>query len=118
MHTLAAVDEFYSRLVNIRELDVFFDGVNMAQLKKHQFNFMRMAFTKIPEGTDVSGKMVKAHERLWDLGLDETHFDIIATELVGTLKKLNVGQREIDDVVATVGPLRKVFEVNAIKNQA
>lgn len=39
----AAVDEFYSRLLEDEALKPFFEGVNIKLLKWHQYNFMSIA---------------------------------------------------------------------------
>jgi hypothetical protein len=54
-----AVDEFYANMVVEPSLKKFFDGVDVDRLKKHQFNFMKIAFTGIPEGMDVEGMIRK-----------------------------------------------------------
>jgi hypothetical protein len=64
---------------------------------------------------DVAGMLVKGHSRLWDMGLNEKHFDVIATNLVETMQELGVAADVIDDAVAVVGPLRSVFEEQANK---
>ena len=89
----------------------------MAALRQHQYNFMRMAFTGIPEGTDVAGLIRSKHSRLAERGLGAAEFDAVAAELVGTLQELNVPANLIDEVVAIVGPLRDVFDGMA-KEQA
>lgn len=63
----AAVDELYERLIVDESLAVYFDGVPMNKLKQHQFNFMRIAFTEIPEDLDVAGMLTEGHSRLWEM---------------------------------------------------
>ena len=50
--------------------------------------------------------------------LDETHFDVVAEHLVGTLHKLNVPQGHIDEVVSVVAPMRKMFADTASEYKA
>jgi hemoglobin len=57
----------------------------------------------------------KSHGRLFDMGLSEKHFDLVAGNLVASLQELGVDADAIDDVVAVVGPLRAVFEDQANK---
>jgi hemoglobin len=110
-----AVEKFYEKNVAHDDVARFFEGVDMKLLKAHQFKFMKLAFTEIPEGVDVAGMLVKGHSRLWDMGLNEKHFDVIATNLVETMQELGVAADVIDDAVAVVGPLRSVFEEQANK---
>ena len=63
----AAVDELYNRLIADESLAKYFEGVSMEVLKDHQFNFMRIAFTEIPEELDVSGMLTEGHSRLWKM---------------------------------------------------
>ena len=58
----AAVDLFYERLVLEPSLAIFFEGVDVGKLKRHQYNFMQMAFNdSIPVGTDVAKLMASGH---------------------------------------------------------
>jgi hypothetical protein len=50
------------------------------------------------------------------MGLNETHFDTVATHLVETLRELKVQEVHIDGVFAVLGPLRAIFEKGAEKN--
>lgn len=111
----AAVDEFYKRLVADDQLAPFFEGIEMASLKKHQRNFMKLAFTEVPEGVDVEKLMFKKHYMLFKKGLNETHFDLVAGHFVGTLESLGVASSMIDEAVAVIGPLRPIFEKGAKK---
>ena len=106
----AVVDEFYQAALADSRLSRFFEGADMETLKRHQFNFMRYAFSQGQAG-GYSGRQVgEAHSRLIrDLGLNENHFDYVAEDLVATLNKFSVPQSIIDGVVAAVSPLRDSF---------
>lgn len=106
----AAVEMFYSRMVADPVISRFFEGVDVSRLKAHQFNFMRLAFTRIPADMDVGGSMLKAHSRLIDMGLDETHFDRVAGIFAGTLTDMGVQPAEVNEAVGVIAPLREVFE--------
>jgi hemoglobin len=110
-----AVDKFYEKNVADEELAKYFEGVDMKKLRTHQFKFMKLAFTEIPEGTDIVGMLERVHGRLFDMGLNEKHFDLVAGNLVAALQELGVASNLIDDAVAVVGPLRGVFEDQAKK---
>lgn len=80
----------------------FFAGTDMAAQRRHQKDFMTYAFG----GTDKwSGRsMREAHKKLVnEMGMNETHFNAIAEDLVATLNELSVPQELIDEVVAIVG---------------
>ena len=108
-----AVDKFYEKNVADEELAKYFEGVDMKKLRTHQFKFMKLAFTEIPEGTDIVGMLERVHGRLFDMGLNEKHFDLVAGNLVAALQELGVASNLIDDAVAVVAPLRIVFEDQA-----
>ena len=114
----ATVEAFYGRLVADEDLKKFFEGVPLSKLKNHQVRFLKLAFTKVPESIDVPKLMLDKHARLFAMGLNETHFDIVAGHLVGALESLSVPQPLIDEVVGIVGPLRPVFEEGAKKAAA
>lgn len=105
----AAVDEFYSRLIVDEKLEKFFKDSDVEKLKLHQFKFLKIALTKVPTFMNVPKLMLTKHERLFEMGLDETHFDVVAGHLVGALKSLGVSDELVGEVVGVVGPLRDVF---------
>ena len=109
----AAVEEMYKRLVNDPETAVFFEEINMAFLKQHQIDFMKIAFTVIPDDLDVPALLKEKHAALFKSGLNAKHFDIVAKHFVGAMNHLNVPQELIDEAVAIIGPLRVVFEEGA-----
>jgi hemoglobin len=108
-----AVDKFYEKNIANEEVARFFEGVNMKLLRAHQLKFMKLAFTEIPEGMNVGAIIEKSHGRLFAMGLNEKHFDVIASNLVETMQELGVASNVIDDAVAVVAPLRSIFEEQA-----
>ena len=55
--------------------------------------------------------MAEAHRDLIEKqGLNETHFDLVAGHLVGTLVELGVTEGMIEEVKSIVVPLRSIFE--------
>lgn len=112
------VYDFYSRLLEDEQLAPFFKGHDMKALKEHQIKFLTIAFTHIPEDLDVAKLIAEKHMKLFEKGLNETHFDLVAGHLVATLEHLNVPKSEIEEVVGIVGSLREVFESNAKKVEA
>ena len=111
----AAVDEFYHRIIADDELAPFFADVKMSAMRVHQVRFLSIALTSIPDDYDVAAMIATKHDRLFDQGLNETHFDMVAGHLVGALEHLEVPKSLIDEVVAVVAPLRGIFEEGAKK---
>ncbi len=61
-----------------------------------------------------SGKPIRiGHARLFDKGLNETHFDMVAGHLVSSLKELGIPEDIVQDIVQVVVPLRQIFESEA-----
>jgi hemoglobin len=112
-----AVDKFYEKNITHEEVARFFEGVNMKLLRAHQFKFMKLAFTEIPEAVNVAAIIEKSHSRLFEMGLNETHFDVIASNLVETMQELGVASNVIDEAIAVVAPLRSIFEEQAAKQR-
>ena len=93
----AAVGEFYKVNLADPRLDGFFGGVDLDNLKKHQFNFMRYAFSDGRVGKYTGKSIYEGHKRLIEeKGLNATHFDYVAENLVSTLNGLSVPQPIID----------------------
>lgn len=112
----AAVDGLYERLVVDEQVGKYFEGIAMDKLMEHQYNFMQMAFTEIPEGCDIAGMLTTGHTRLWAMGLDESDFDVVAGHFVATLQSLDVDQELIDEAVGVISPLRDIFEEKGRQN--
>ena len=102
------VDKFYESVLVDPALVKYFEGHDHAKLRRHQFNFMKSAFSggkfKYTEKT-----MDVAHTRLFKMGLGGKEFDIVAGHLASTLKALNVPSDIQTDVMGVVGPLRGIF---------
>lgn len=110
-----AVEGLYTRILADEDLAPFFENVSMTKLKLHQVEFFKVAFSQIPDDLDVAGMMIEKHSKLFQDGLNETHFDKVAGHLVDTLESIDVSQELIDEVVGVVGPLRGAFEQGALK---
>jgi hemoglobin len=104
-----AIDKFYEKQINDPRLMCFFYGVNVEIIKWHQFNLMSIAFTEIPENFDLKELLLIRHQRLFDEGLNETHFDLVAQHFSDTLREMNVDPKLRDEALEVVMPLRDVF---------
>lgn len=106
----AAVEEYNYRVRHDKELEKFFVGTNAEFLKRHERRFFTMAFSGRLPG-HVHKVLMERHRRLFDMGLNEHHFDlVIFKHMVDSLKHLNVQQDFIDEAIAVLAPLRPVFE--------
>jgi hemoglobin len=108
-----AVDKFYVKNVAHEKIARFFEGVDIKRLRAHQFKFLKLAFTEIPDDMDVIAMIEKSHGRLFDMGLNEEHFDVVASNLVETMQELGVASDVIDDAISVIAPLRFTFQEQA-----
>lgn len=93
----AAVDIFYSKVINDPALAPFFDGISMDRQKKMQKAFLTVAFGG---PNKYSGRgMRAAHERPVAIGLNESHFNKVAEHLQRTLLELSVPYELIQEAM-------------------
>jgi hemoglobin len=104
-----AVNRFYDRLVADERLKPFFANAQLEVLKWHQFNMMSLAFCRVQEDVDIAHLILSRHKRLFDMGLNETHFDVLMVHFASTLRELDVEQDAIDDAVDMLSPIRPIF---------
>lgn len=110
----AVVDDFYDRVLADAALAPFFEGKKVASLRYHQLRFLKVAFTHVPDDLDVPKMMIDKHRRLFESGLNETHFDKVAGHLVAALTDAGVSSELIAEAAAIVVPLRRAFEAGSI----
>ena len=97
----AAVDIFYKKVINDTALSPFFDGISMDRQKKMQKAFLTVAFGG---PNKYSGKgMRAAHARPVAIGLNEKHFDKVASHLQNTLLELSVPYDLIQEAMNIAG---------------
>lgn len=94
-----AVDKFYERVLQDDRIKDFFANVDMVKQRAHQKAFLTYAFG----GTDkYDGRyMREAHKELVEKnGLNESHFEAVAEDLLETLKEMGVSEELRDEVAA------------------
>ena len=93
----AAVEIFYRKVLSDDSIAHFFDDTDMDGQIAKQKSFLTMAFGG---PNNYSGKdMRKAHAPLVEKGLNDSHFNAVATHLQNTLEELNVAPELINDVM-------------------
>jgi hemoglobin len=92
-----AVDDFYQRVTSDPQLKPYFDGVDMARLRRHQ----ALLLVQVTGGpVEYDGReLAVAHEGLGITGAD---FDRVVGHLVATLTDLGVSQEDIAEVGAAL----------------
>ena len=100
----AAVDIFYRKVLTDDRISRFFESVDMDAQRSKQKAFLTMAFGG---PNRYSGKDLRtAHARLVAAGLNDAHFDAVATHLSATLQELGVPSALIGEVLAIAGSTR------------
>lgn len=102
---LAAVDIFYSKVMQDKLLAPFFEHLDMDSQGNKMVSFMAWAFGG-PE--EYKGRDLRiAHQGLVkNMGLTDQHFDAVATHLKSTLEELDVSNALIQRVLDLVGSTR------------
>lgn len=113
----AAIAGLYTRILADSDLAPFFKGVDMTKQESHQLRFFKVAFGHVPPSMNVPKLILDKHAHLFEMGLNEGHFDKVAGHLVASLEELGVAQALIDEAVAVIGPLRSVFEQAAAQQR-
>jgi hypothetical protein len=85
-----------------------------SNLKRHQVEFLKIAFSHVPDSLDVHNLLLEKHKRLFtSMGLNETHFDIVVNHFFDACCVQDVSQSLIDEAAAIITPLRIVFVTGA-----
>jgi hemoglobin len=107
----AAIDGLYIRLLQDDNLNGFFQGLDLRWLKIHQKQFLVAAFTTTEfDLSSALTRLRRAHANLCtQKGLNEKHFDMFAVHLIDTLRELGLADAIVQEVLATVVPLRYAF---------
>ncbi len=100
----AAVDIFYRKVLDDSRIRHYFESTDMANQAVKLKAFLTMAFGG---PNNYSGKDLRnGHAHLVKDGLNDSHFDAVAENLVSTLKELNVADDLIEQVGAIAGSTR------------
>ena len=93
----------------------FFVQVPLETLRLHQKQFLEVVLghrfdKKERSSDDLVSFLISTHSRLFrEMGLDATHFDLVAACLVQACQKLKVPVDLMKQCLAVVGPLRAAF---------
>lgn len=113
-----AIDRFYQKQMEDERILHFFDGIDVEIIKWHQFNLMSIAFTAVPATFDVQKLLLVRHQPLFDQGLNEHHFDIVAHHFTSTLQEMGCDPELSKEALEVVMPLRDVFQEGAAQAKA
>jgi hypothetical protein len=89
----------------------FYRSIDMTSLRILQKEMLIFAIaTDIPKHIDAKARIYLRHYQLFDMGFNESHFDLQIGHLVAALHESWVEQDVIDDVEASMGAFRVLFE--------
>ena len=101
----AAVNLFYDKILSDDRVNYFFRDIEVKRQIGKQKAFLTYAFGGAPGYSGLP--LRKAHARLVsDMGMNDTHFDIVAGHLQTTLEELNVPEDIIVEVMEIAGSTR------------
>jgi truncated hemoglobin YjbI len=103
----------YEKLLKDDRLIGLFVGCDVEELMLHQNQFLTFCFSEFPLDSDVVEVICQQHERFFERGLNEHHFDIVVEYLVETLHDLRLKRLLIEQVNFALSKLRVVFEDGA-----
>ncbi len=92
-----ALDVFYEKIDGDPRFDVFFDGVDIDRVKRHQAAFFATALGG-PNAYD-GRELQRAHRKAVRKGLDEELFDAFMDHFRDTLQELDVPEGAIAEVM-------------------
>jgi hemoglobin len=101
----AAVQSFYDKVFSDKVLAPFFANTDFVKQRQRQAKFLiQFMDGKAPTAHEY---MRNAHKKyVHEMGLNNTHFDIVAGHLVKTLQELNVPADIINEVGGALESLR------------
>ncbi len=100
-----AVDNFYRKVLADGRVSHFFESVDMDSQRAKQKGFLTMAFGG-PH--NYSGKDLRAgHAHLLEMGLNDSHVDVIIELLSATLKDLGVKDELVSQVAVIAESVRE-----------
>lgn len=113
----ALTEAFFQEIGKVEGLAHFFVNVPVAAIQLHQGQFFKVLFgaaEEKPSADELLDYMILTHVRLFrDLGLDASHFDLVAVCFIDAMNQLAVPPDLQDECLAIVGPLRVAFDYGA-----
>ncbi|MEU7740953.1 group 1 truncated hemoglobin [Nonomuraea sp. NPDC049158] len=96
-----AVDRFYTVVLDTPDLKPYFDGIDMARLKRH----MVMLLCSVLGGPEVyeGHDLADAHR---GMGITDEHYDQVGDILVTVLRDLGAPEEVVANVVTILGQVR------------
>lgn len=102
----AAVDIFYKKILADGRIKHFFEGVDIKKQANKQKAFLTMAFGGPNKYSGVG--LRNAHKKLVEeKGLNDSHFDAVAQNLIATLDELKVPEHLAKQVLEIAASTRE-----------
>ncbi|MEQ1704994.1 MAG: group 1 truncated hemoglobin [Rickettsiales bacterium] len=100
----ATVIKMYDKILDDQELAPFFDDIDVERLRLSQSAFVTYAFGGPNHYTGKSMRV--AHARAVSNGLNDHHFDLVASHLKSAMQELKVPNELIEEALTTVASTR------------
>lgn len=100
----ATVIKMYEKILSDNELAPFFENIDVEKLRLSQTAFVTYAFGGPNHYTGKS--MRTAHQHAVSQGLNDRHFDLVATHLKSAMQELGVAEPLISEALAIVATTR------------
>jgi hypothetical protein len=98
-------------ITNDPKLRPFYKSFDLASLRILQKEMVVFAIAELPKSIDANARIYLRHYQLFDMGFNESHFDLQIGHLVAALQEQSrVEQEVIDDVESCMGAFRVLFE--------
>jgi truncated hemoglobin YjbI len=108
--------QFYDNADTHSDLNHFFHLAPKEVIKSHNVKFFRMVFgcpKTVPSTNEILDYLLLSHSMMFQQGLNEVHFDLIAQCLVQAMHELFVDQAFINECVTILSPYRVIFVYGA-----
>ncbi|CAJ1940224.1 unnamed protein product [Cylindrotheca closterium] len=111
------VTKYCNHIRDNDDLTPFFGDIDTESLVKLEEEFLKAAFTTADGGSGRMHRRVsRLHRKLFDLGLDETHFDVLKEHFLDALNDFCLEDDAYEACSKDLDSMRYIFEENARKN--
>jgi hemoglobin len=103
-----AVDRFYEKVLSDPQLEHYFEGVDLARVKRHQVLLLKQVLGGPAEYSGQELGPAHAH-----LNINGSDYDRVVEHLVGTLTELNVDSTVVGALEGVVASVRSDIVADA-----
>ena len=105
-----AVIQFSYRVLEDPKLERFYGSIDLSSLRVFNRELLDLAFEKHSSDFDVEGRVSLRFLRMFQMGFNEIHFDILVNHFDHALRDAWVEEDVIADAVELLSRMRSCFE--------